>query len=113
MSGIDASSTNLGYRSIHKKLRHNSIKKYRETVRLCLKTIDQESVKTRKADKVKRGVYLSQGQNFIWQLEQLEVVGAFKMLLWPVCSSILEESIRTPPLDIQVFYSEALRIINK
>ena len=52
-------SRNLGYRSIHQKLIHNGIKTDRETVRLCLKTIDPEGVKRRKAHKLKRRVYIS------------------------------------------------------
>ena len=43
--GVDRPSTNLGYGSIHQKLRHNGIKSDRETVRLCLKTIDSEGLK--------------------------------------------------------------------
>ena len=41
--------------------------------------------------------------------EQLEMIGTVKMLLWLVCDGILEESTRTPCLDVQVFYSEALQ----
>ena len=44
--------------------------------------------------------------------EQLEVIGAVKMLLWLACG-ILEENINTPCLDIQVFYSEALQTISE
>ena len=49
-AGIDVPSTNLGYRNIHQRLRHNGIKTDRETVRLCLKTIDPEGVKRRKVN---------------------------------------------------------------
>ena len=41
--------------------------------------------------------------------EQLETIGTVKILLCFVCGGILEESIRTPCLDVQVFYSEALQ----
>ena len=41
---IDGPSTNLDYHSIHQKLIPNGIKIDRETVRLCLKTIDSEGV---------------------------------------------------------------------
>ena len=64
-AGIGRHSTNLGYRSIHQKLRHNGIKTGRKTVRLCLKTIDPEGVKRRKAPKLKRRVYVYQRPNFI------------------------------------------------
>ena len=40
-------------------------------------------------------------------------IGAVKMLLWMVCSSILEENIKTPCLDIQIFYSEAVQTISE
>ena len=43
--------------------------------------------------------------------EQLEVIEAVEMLLWLV-RGILEENIKTPCLDIQVFYSKALQTIN-
>ena len=47
----DGPSSNIGNRSINQKLIHNGIKTDRETVRLCLKTIDPEGVKKRKAHK--------------------------------------------------------------
>ena len=68
-AGIDRSSTILGYRSIHQKLRHNGIKADREAFRLCLKTIDPEGVKGRKSHKLKRPVYVSQGPNFMWHID--------------------------------------------
>ena len=40
--GIDGPFTNLGYGSIHQKLRHNGIKADRETGRLCFKTIETQ-----------------------------------------------------------------------
>ena len=76
-AGIDGPSTNLGYRSIHQKLRHNSVKTDRETVRPCLKTKDPESVKRRKAHKLKRRVYVSQGPNFMWQIDGYDELKPF------------------------------------
>ena len=64
-AGIDRTLTNLGYCSIHQKLRHNGIKTDRETIRLCLKTIDSEGVERRKDHKFKRRVYVSQEPNFM------------------------------------------------
>ena len=64
-AGIDGPSPNLGYRSIHQELRHNGIKTDRKTVRLCLKIINPEGVKRRKAHKLKRRVCVSQRPNFM------------------------------------------------
>ena len=44
--------------------------------------------------------------------EKLEVIEAVKMLLW-LERGILEENIKTPCLDIQVFYLEALQTISE
>ena len=170
-ASIDGPSPNLGYRSIHQKLRHNGIKTGRKTVRLCLKTIDPEGVKRRKAPKLKRRVYVYQRPNFIWHIDGYDKLSPFGfpiygaidgfcrkilwlnicpsnkdpyiisyfyincisnlkcvprivrgdrgnenvmlMLLWLVCSGILEESMRPPCLDIQVFYLEGLQIISE
>ena len=68
-AGIDRTLTNLGYCSIHQKLRHNGIKTDRETIRLCLKTIDSEGVERRKDHKFKRRVYVSQEPNFMWHID--------------------------------------------
>ena len=68
MADINGPSTNLGYCSISQKLIHNGIKTDRETVGLCLKTIDPEGVKRRKAPQFKRRVYVSQGPNFMWHI---------------------------------------------
>ena len=51
--------------------------------------------------------------NLIVSREQFELIRALKMLLWLVCSGLLGEGIRTLCLDIQVFYSEALQLINE
>ena len=62
-ANIDGPSTNLDYRSSRQKLIHKGIKTDRGTVRLFLKTIDPEGVKMRKAHKIIRPVYVSQGPN--------------------------------------------------
>ena len=74
---IDGPSTNLVYRSIHQKLIYNGIKTDRETVTLCLKTIDPEGVKRKKAHKLKRQVYVSQRLNFIWHIEGYDKLKPF------------------------------------
>ena len=51
--------------------------------------------------------------NLIVSRKQFELIRALKMLLWLVCSGLLGEGIRTLCLDIQVFYSEALQLINE
>ena len=48
---IDGPSSHIGNRSINQKLIYNGIKTDRETVRLCLKTVDPEGVKRREAHK--------------------------------------------------------------
>ena len=60
---IDGPSTNPGYRSTDQRLTYNGIKADRETVRLCLKTINPE------AHKLKRRVYVSQGPNVMWHID--------------------------------------------
>ena len=78
---IDGPSTNLGYLSIHQKLVHNGIKRDRETVRLCLKIIDPEGVKRRKAHKRKRWVYESHGPNFMWHIDGCDKLKPFGFLI--------------------------------
>ena len=73
---IDGPSTNLDYCSSHQKLIHKGIKTDRGTVRLFLKTIDLEGVEMRKAHKIKRPVYVSQGPNSRsnWRFQQENLV---------------------------------------
>ena len=72
---IDGPSTNPGYRSIDQRLTYNGIKADRETVRLCLKTIDPE------AHKLKRRVYVSQGPNVMWHIGGYDKRKPFSFLI--------------------------------
>ena len=74
---IDGPSTNLGCRSIHQKLIHNGLNTDRETVGLCLKTIDPEGVKRRKAPQFKRRKNVSQGPNFMWHIDSYDKLKPF------------------------------------
>ena len=74
---IDGPSTKLGYPSIHQKHRHNGINTDRETVWLCLKTINAKGVERSKAHKLKRRVFVSQGPNFMWHIEGYDKLKSF------------------------------------
>ena len=60
-----------------KSFENNGIKTDRETVRLCLKTIDSESVKRRKAHALKWHVYVFQGPNFKWNIYSYDKLKPF------------------------------------
>ena len=60
-----------------KSFGNNGIKTDRERVRLCLKTIDPESVKRRKAYELKRQMYVFQGPNFKWNIYSYDKLKPF------------------------------------
>ena len=60
-----------------KSFGNNGIKTDRERVRLCLKTIDPESVKRRKAHELKRQMYVFQGPNFKWNIYSYDKLKPF------------------------------------
>ena len=48
-----------------------------EKVRLCLETIDPESVERRKGHKLKRRVHVSQGPNVMWHINRYDKLKPF------------------------------------
>ena len=63
------SGENLGYRTMHQKLRMKGVVTNRETVCLIMKTLDPLGVGFRKSNKLKRRMYTSRGPNFMWHMD--------------------------------------------
>ena len=62
-------SSNHGYRSIHLKLRNMGLTIDRETVRLCLRSLDPEGVQLRISRRLQRRSYLCPGPNYLWHID--------------------------------------------
>ena len=59
----------FGYRLMTQKLRNSGVTIDRETVRLCIKSLDPEGVDNRTAHRLYRRVYTSVGPNFLWHID--------------------------------------------
>ena len=66
---MSGSGENLGYRTMHQKLRMKGVVTNRETICLIIKTLDPLGVELRKSNKLKRPMYTSRGPNFMWHMD--------------------------------------------
>ena len=67
----------FGYRLMHQKLRSRGINTDRETVRLCLKSLDEEFVSLRKKHQFQRRKYVAKGPNYVWHLDGYDKLKPF------------------------------------
>ena len=63
------SSSSLGYRSMHQKLRRLGYITNKETVRLCLKNLDESHVALRQCRRLQRRQYISPGPDHMWHID--------------------------------------------
>ena len=63
------SSSSLGYRSMHQKLRRLGYITNKETVRLCLKNLEESHVALRQCWRLQRQQYISPGPDHMWHIE--------------------------------------------
>ena len=66
---LRGSSSVLGYRAMHQKLVSQGITVDRDTVRLCLQSLDPEGVAARKEHRLVRRKYIAKGPNYLWHID--------------------------------------------
>jgi len=66
---LQGSRQNFGYRLMTQWLFSQGITTDRETVRLILKELDPNGVRSRQSHRFRRRLYLSRGPNFIWHMD--------------------------------------------
>ena len=62
-------SSSLGYRSMHQKLRRLGYITNKETVRLCLKNLDESHVALGQCRGLQRRQYISPGPDHMWHID--------------------------------------------
>ena len=62
------SSSSLGYRNMHQKLRRLGYITNKETVRLCLKNLDESQVALQQYRRLERRQYISPGPDHMWHI---------------------------------------------
>ena len=59
------------------KLRWEGIRTDRETVRLCIRSLDPEGVGSRTSHRFRRRIYVSDGPDFLWHLDGYDKLKPF------------------------------------
>lgn len=66
---LSGSSSNVGYRRMHKILQNKGLICRREDVRKLIKKLDPDGVQIRKRKRLRRRKYVNQGPNSVWHID--------------------------------------------
>ena len=78
---LKGSSSEFGYRLRHQKLRSKGLNTDRESVRIALKCLDPDGVKSRTSHRFRRCIYVSPGPNFTWHIDGYDKLKPFGLAI--------------------------------
>ena len=78
---LKGSSSEFGYRLMHQKLRSKGLNTDRESVRIALKLLGPDGVKSRTSRRFRCRIYVSSGPNLTWHIDGYDKLKPFGLAI--------------------------------